>query len=98
MAEPIEDVYFNWLCAKVVQRHTHNYVSLLAILHTTEFVWLLPADRHRSEDGIELKLDFQRETGMHGDFFWEEAPCSVLELLISFANRASFQTDIPLKA
>lgn len=95
--EPIEELYFDWLCAKVKDRSTGNYTSLLLLLHTTEFIVVIPADKHRAEDGMELRFDFLREMGMVSDSSWESQPCSVLEMLIAFAKRASFQTDIKIK-
>jgi hypothetical protein len=98
MREPIEELYFNWLCAKVLERsHNRNYYDLLEILHRTEFVWVVPADEHRADDRIELRQDFIRETGAEKEPEWWSQPCSVLELFISFAKRASFQTDDPVK-
>lgn len=97
MLEPIEDAYFNWLCTKATDRTGNGYVALLVIMHRTEFVWTVPADRHRADDGVELRLDFLRETKYSSDDFWESQPCSVLEMFLAFANRASFQTDIPTR-
>lgn len=95
--EPIEDVYFNWLCAKVTDRNTSNHVSLLILLHRTEFVSVIAADRHRASEGVELRFDFLREVQIESDALWEDQPCSVLEMLVAFAKRASFQTDIKVK-
>lgn len=97
MNEPLENDYFNWLCAKVVGRDNPNYQDLLRILHATEFVWVIPADRHRAEDGIELREDFFRATFKKKDLLFLEQPCSIFELLVAFANRAAFQTDMPSK-
>jgi len=98
MREPIETEYFKWLCAKVLERGTQNYVDLLFIMYKTEFVWVVPADRNREEDGIELRLDYLRETFQKRDtdYSWYNQPCSILEVLVAFAKRASFQTDIPV--
>ena len=97
MGEPIETEYFNWLCAKVLNRGVKSYYSLLEILYQTEFVWVVSADRHRVEDGLELRQDFFRETFTKRDSIFENEPCSVFELLVSFANRASFQTSAPVR-
>lgn len=97
MPEPIDHEYFNWLCAKVQKGRSLIYVDLLRILYTTEFIWVIPEDKNRAEDGIELRLDFQREARSHPSRNWINQPCSVLEMLIAFANRASFQTDIPVR-
>jgi hypothetical protein len=98
MPEPIEHTYFNWLCAKVQKhRSSHIYRDLLWIVHTTEFTWVLPEDKNRAEDGVELRLDFLRESRVESESQWFSQPCSVLEVLVAFANRASFQTDIPVR-
>lgn len=94
MVEPIEEVYFNWLCAKVVDTRVPNYYDLMRILYSTEFDWLIHADRNRAQDGVELRTDFLRELNMESDPFWFDAPCSVLEMLIAFSDRACFQTDM----
>lgn len=95
MSEPIEDEYFNWLSAKVLQTNGNMHLELLRILHATQFVWIISGDRNRAEDGIELRIDFLRETHFKNEDVWYRQPCSVLEMLIGFSSRATFQTDIP---
>ncbi len=97
MSGPIESEYFDWLCAKVVDRHSHIYTDLLRILYTTEFEWSVFGDRNRSEDGIELRYNFVHESEWEKDPLWFDEPCSLLELFIALGMRASFQTDIPTK-
>lgn len=97
MNEPLENTYFNWLCAKVLRTSGSTYVDLLRILYSTEFVWVISGDRNRLEDGRELKLNFLRESGLEGETDWYHEPVSVLEVLLAFAGRAYFQTDIPTK-
>jgi hypothetical protein len=99
MREPLESAYFNWLCAKVLDRNSRMYHDLLAFLHRTEFVWMeeVPADQHRAADGIQLRADFCRETHTPKDPIWFQQPCSVFEAFYAFAKRASFQTDIPIR-
>ncbi len=55
MSGPIQEEYFNWLCAKVIDPHISNYFDLLGLLYRTEFVWIVPKDRNRLEDGLELR-------------------------------------------
>lgn len=97
MNEPIEALYFNWLCAKVISIDDNNYYDLMRILYTTEFVWVVSGDRNRTEDGVELRQYFLNESGLAKDKTWFNEPCSVLEVLISFAQRASFQTEAPVQ-
>ncbi len=99
MAEPIDGAYFNWLRAKVLDYNApaYLYLNMLRILYRTEFVWILIGDRNRIDDGLELRSYFLNETGYVNDPYWYESPCSVLEVLIAFASRASFDTDMPVK-
>lgn len=95
--EPIEDVYFSWLCAKVAVTIPNVYYQLMRILHQTEFVWVVPGDNNRAVDAQELRDDFLRETRWQNDLQWYEEPASIFEVLVAFAQRASFQTDMPVK-
>lgn len=97
MDESLEILYFEWLYAKIhlVEIPYNTYSKLLHLLYTTEFVWLLPGDDNRMEDGKDLRLDFIRESGLALDISWFDDGCSVLEMLVGFSRRASFQTDIP---
>lgn len=103
MDEPIEEVYFNWLYSKVasVSNPTPSltYLTLLRDLHSTEFVWLLSGDDNRAEDGLDLRREFHREifAAFGEELPWMHEGCSVLEMLIAFARRASFQTDQPAR-
>jgi hypothetical protein len=95
--ESIDDEYFRWLCLKILERKGRIYNSLLKILYSTEFVWVVPADSHRAADGIQLRRDFRRETNTELDETWLAQPASLLEVFIAFAIRAEFQTDIPVR-
>jgi len=100
MTEPIEDAFFRWLCAKVLEPHQHNsnYHDLLRILHGTEFTWLVNGDHNRAEYGKELRVEFLRDPRCsyeaEDEPEWFDLPCSVLEMLIAFSQQAEFQTDI----
>lgn len=94
MSEPIENEYFNWLCAKASPRGGVNHIGILRVLHSRPFEFFIPGDRNRAEDGCELKVDFRREIRCEGDPAWFSEPCSILEMLVAFSRRAAFQTDI----
>lgn len=98
MKEPLENLYFNWLAAKVLNLRppsgSDTYWELLKKLHRTEFVWMISGDDNRAEDGKELRKEFILEADIPDDPEWRTAiGCSVLEMLIAFAKRAEFQTD-----
>ena len=99
MEGPLENLYFKWLCAKVMYVRTPTpsltYWKLLKILHTTEFVWLLSGDDNRAADGIELRSDFLIEAQISDNQEWRALGCSLLEMFIAFSRRAQFQTAIP---
>lgn len=95
--EPIEERYFNWLCAKVLESSARTYYDLMHILYTTEFVWIVPEDQNRAEDGIELRTFFLRERQPPNEAEWFYSACSIFEMLIAFSDRTAFQMDQPAK-
>jgi hypothetical protein len=92
--EPIEDLYFDWLCAKVRLDDTVTYLELLRILHSYEFIPIHKGDENRCADALELRDLFIDETGVEVDFEWLESGCSVLEILVKFSELAAFQIDM----
>lgn len=97
MSEPIEGLYFNWLCTRVNYNEPGRNTDILRLLHSTEFIWIIPGDENRSEDGKDLREDFFRDTRLSDDPNWDPLGCSVLEMMIAFAKRVEFQIDIPVK-
>lgn len=98
MNEPLENLYFNWLCGRVIRLENPTpslkYDKLLRMLHNTEFVWLLPGDDDRAEDGVELRQDFLTEAGLPEQPDWQHIPCSTFEMLVAFSKRCEFATDV----
>lgn len=101
MPEPIEGLYFNWLCAKVFQEAnptpSNTYWCLLRTLYSTEFVYVLQGDSHRVADGLDLRSEFLIELDIPPFDEFMLIPCSVLEMLIALSRRAEFQTDEPAR-
>lgn len=99
MNEPIEETYFNWLCAKVmsveVPTPSLTYYRLLNEMHHTEFVWLLSGDDNRAEDGLDLRTEFVNTTGNDPDPEWDTLGCSVLEMCIALCRRVELDTGTP---
>jgi hypothetical protein len=94
--EPIEDVYFDWLCAKVRQDNTPNYLELFRILHSHIFTPVVREDENRVEDAKELREYFLSETGLYPEVGpgWVNQECSVLEVLIAFSGIAEFEIEM----
>lgn len=102
MSEPLENLYFNWLCAKIIDTTQSSpgltYWTLFGMLHRTEFVWLISGDDNRALDGKELRREFLLAADIPDDPFWRTViECSMLEMFIALCRRCSFRTDIPVK-
>lgn len=84
--------YFDWMYQLVVDDRYSNqsYRRLFARLHDTEFVYTIPMDGNRAEDGIELRYRFGREHHYADSMiaaFLDDRPCSVLEMMTALAIR-----------
>ena len=98
MSAPLDNLYFEWLYAQVgsVKRTNPSatYWKLLKLLFTKEFVWIVPNDDNRIEDGKDLRYEFLDESGIETeDRDWLDLGCSMLELLIGISRRLAFDGD-----
>lgn len=94
--EPIDDLYLEWLYSLVASTRLRSpsktYWSLLRQLYCKEFIWLVPNDDNRAEDGRDLRIEFIRifpDTGPTQA--WIDLPCSFLELMVGLSRRLSFE-------
>jgi len=63
-------------------------------LFTKEFVWIIPNDDNRVEDGRDLRYRFLEENHIIDvDPNWMGLGCSFLELLLGLANRLEFEAE-----
>ena len=86
----IEQAYFEWMCDLVCDRRYSNqitYDKLLRFLHNTEFVYFIPKDENRAEDGIDLRYRFALHQNHEDVEYYLDGPCSVLEMMIALAIR-----------
>lgn len=99
MDAPLDEQYLTWLYARIgvieETRKSKTYWSLARLLYTTEFVWLVPNDDNRVEDGRDLRYEFLDETGLSGniDPNWMGMGCSVLEMLMGLSQALAFEDD-----
>lgn len=92
----IDEVYFPWLYSLVSDPHKH-YWKLCEQLYQKEFVWFIPNDNNRNEEGIELRIEFLNETGIANPGRpWMQMSSSIFELLIALARRMNFIDDTPV--
>lgn len=98
MSEPLDEQYLTWLYSQVgsvkLKNPSRTYWSLLRQLFTKEFVWIIPNDDNRVEDGRDLRYEFLRDAGIkRADADWLGLECSILEMLIGLSRRLSFEDE-----
>lgn len=98
MSATLDDRYFEWLYSLIGSVRNRNparsHWNLARQLYVKEFVWLVPNDDNRVEDGRDLRFEFFDKTGTdEADPNWMGLGCSMLEMLIALSRRASFESD-----
>lgn len=90
---PLDELYFKWLYEQVADSFP-SYWKLLKLLYTKEFVWFVPNDDNRIEDGRDLRYEFVDQfKNENPDQGWMRLGCSFLELLIGLSRRFSFECE-----
>lgn len=98
MDAPLDELYFNWLYKQVanpvVKNPNRTYWRLFKLLFTKEFVWLVPNDDNRVEDGKDLRYEFIDQSELTDvDPGWIHLGCSMLEMLVAVSRRLTFEAD-----
>lgn len=100
--DDIRDEYFDWLYELVCDgkyAKAISYRKLFEFLHETEFVYSIPRDQNRAEDGIDLRWRFVCDTYIpeYADEILEDldSPCSVLEMMVALAITCENIMDDP---
>lgn len=95
MSGPLDELYLHWLYSQVASVRFKNpartYWSLARHMYMKQFVWLVPNDDNRVEDGRDLRYEFFRENDIAPDEDWIGLDCSVLEMLIALSRRLAFE-------
>jgi hypothetical protein len=96
--QPLDELYLVWLYSQVADPDivdpSLTYWKLLKQLYTTEFVWHLPHDENRVEDGKDLRREFISLKGLDDvDPEWITLECSMLELMVGLSRRLAFVAD-----
>lgn len=95
---PLDELYLQWLYGQVAdvrqKAPSKSYWRLFKQLYTTEFVWWVPNDDNRVEDGKQLRYIFLHELGLTTvDRNWMDMGCSFLEMLIALSGRLEFESE-----
>lgn len=82
--------YFEWLLNKIncKEYNITNYNRLLFLLYSLDYIWTVPFDENRAVDGKYLRLYYSSETNRRISDSDYDQPCSILEMLIAFAEKA----------
>lgn len=93
---PLDERYLTWLYDQIGAVSNHHPESshwrLISQLYTKEFFWFVPNDDNRLADGLELRAEWASRNHITDDE-WMSLGCSMLEMMIALAQRASFETD-----
>lgn len=82
--------YLDWLKSHVIQEdiYTQKYDKFFELLHDIDFVYCLPMDQNREEDGFDLRYQFITEHNYKEEHIEAlEKPCSMLEMMIALSIR-----------
>lgn len=94
----LDERYFDWLYSQVASVKNRNpsrsHWLLCEQLFKKPFEYFVHNDHNRAEDGKELREEFLDEFDLQADQSWMELDCSMFELLIGLARRASFETNM----
>lgn len=86
----IANDYFDWMYNVVCGGRFADDISyrrLLSYLNNTDFIYLIPMDRNREKDGIDLRSRYAYDKDLGYVPFSLNGPCSVLEMMIALAIR-----------
>ena len=98
MSKPLDELYFVWLYDQVGDSEAKNpsrtYWTILKQLFTKEFVWIVPNDDNRIEDGRALRHEFVNDLRLKKvDRDWMKLGCSMFELLVGLSRRLAFEAE-----
>ena len=98
MLEPLDEAYLRWLYSQVASPRLRSpqktFWKLTRTMYTTEFVWLVPNDDNRVEDGKCLRDEFLEKSRTHRvDSAWLALGCSFLEMIIALSRRLAFEAQ-----
>src|SRR5689334_5388191 len=95
---PLDEEDFDWLFDQVGsvpdESSPHTYVRMLEALFFKEFLWIIPNDDNRAEDGRDLRHEFVNAKKIKNpDHDWMYLGCSMLEMFVGVARRLAFFTE-----
>lgn len=86
MTVQIDYEYYEWLISQINIPEEKSYRDLFEIMHNVEFVWTVPNDDNRVQDGLDLRVQYL--DGRHPQLNLEGA--TFLEILVSLSRHLAF--------
>lgn len=84
-----ENQYFEWLISQIQYPKSKTFNELFQKMHHIEFVWVVPNDDNRVQDGLDLRIEFYDGNRPAK----ESSIISVLELVIAISRRIAFVAE-----
>src|SRR5664279_4859685 len=78
--------YFDWLISQIAIPNNKTYYDVFNRMHNLEFVWTIPNDDNRVQDGLDLRVEFL--TGTRKRLVLNGV--TILEVLVSLSRRTAF--------
>jgi hypothetical protein len=91
MNEPLDELFFEWLCEQVHARERDMWI--LEMMYLKEFTWFIPNDDNRLMEGVSQRELFLEERQLKNAWEWTQLGCSFLELMLAVARELSFLTQ-----
>lgn len=88
--DKVKSDYFEWMYDLMCEGRfakTITYRQLFEFLHEVEFVYFIPHDENRAEDGISLRYRYCLLNDCEELEHYLDGPCSVLEMMVALAIR-----------
>jgi hypothetical protein len=79
--------YYEWLVSQIHIPTGRTYGDLFERMHNLEFVWTVPNDDNRVQDGLDLRAEFLEE---HGSRKLALTVVTFLEVLVGLSRRVAF--------
>lgn len=96
MNATLDTRYLIWLYSQVGDVKERNksltYWNLFRQLHSMEFIWLVPNDDNRVQDGRALRYEWGSETSAP-ETEWATPGCSFFEMMIGLSRRMAFEAE-----
>jgi len=86
MTTPLDIQYFEWLRSQIGFPSRKSYNDLFELMHNWEFIWTVPNDDNRRQDGLDLRSEFLNGTDDHLNL----NIVTILEVLVGLSRRVAF--------